>query len=189
MFSKSGLICKACLNRKTCALTSSKLYHFNHAANRRALLRPTTQVSVAIQARQLGILVRVLRGALKIRYILLGSAAGGSVYMTNVSGKIDAINVLTYVLWCLQKFEEWKKDLPDFAWLNDVKPSQDTLNKWRTGLLDVRDKFSPENGFLQNVSSTVNGKFDLFNQWLEEAREARRLELESKRVVLHFCFY
>lgn len=64
--------------------------------------------------------------------------------------------------------------------MKDAGPSQDTLDRFRVGLLEMRDKFSPENGFLNGVASSVNGKLDIFNQWLEEAKEARRLELESK---------
>lgn len=46
-------------------------------------------------------------------------------------------------------------------------------------MLELRDRFTPENGLFRNVSENVNGKWELLNQWLEEAREARRNELEG----------
>ena len=64
--------------------------------------------------------------------------------------------------------------------MNDIAPSPDTIDKFRTNMLELRDQLTPENGLMKNVSENVNGKWQLLNQWLDEAREAKRLERESE---------
>lgn len=63
--------------------------------------------------------------------------------------------------------------------MKDVGPSKDAVDKFATGILEMKDKFSQESDLMKKLSSNVNGKWDLFNQWLEEVKEARRLELEG----------
>ncbi|KAI1301858.1 Mitochondrial dynamin-like protein [Halotydeus destructor] len=154
----SSLLSQECLARRATTLSQKRFYSIRNGNKRRLLLRPnyTSQIN---QVRNVGLLIRALRGVLKIRYILLGSTVGGGVAMS-------------------KKFEEWKEGLPDFSWMKDVGPSQDSVDKFRSGLLDLRDKFSPENGLLKGVSENINGRLDLFNQWLEEAKEQRRKEIE-----------
>lgn len=79
-----------------------------------------------------------------------------------------------------QKFEEWKTNLPDFSWMSDAFPKQESVDQMRTSLSELKDKFTTENGFFKRVSANLNGKVDVFNQWLDEAREARKIEVESR---------
>ena len=108
------------------------------------------------------IALRIIRGALKLRYILLGSAIGGSVQLS-------------------RKIEEWKNGLPDLGWLNNVLPSQEQLNGFSKGLIDFKEKASLEGGgLINNFADRVHMSSDAFKAWLEEAREARRQEEQSE---------
>ena len=60
--------------------------------------------------------------------------------------------------------------------MDDVLPDNDRFDKMRMELVNLKDKFSPETGFFKNVSNAMNGKADVLRQWLEEAREAKKLE-------------
>ena len=73
-----------------------------------------------------------------------------------------------------QKFEEWKQNLPDFSWMNEAFPKPESVDKIRISLGEIKDKFSSENGFFKRVSANLDRKVDVFNQWLEEAKEARQ---------------
>ncbi|XP_045603284.1 dynamin-like GTPase OPA1, mitochondrial isoform X11 [Procambarus clarkii] len=75
-----------------------------------------------IPSRGIGMIVaRVLRGALKIRYLLLGgSLAGGSALA--------------------KTYEKWKEALPDTKFLEGILPSQEDLDSIRSSLITYRDK-------------------------------------------------
>ncbi|XP_014090762.2 dynamin-like GTPase OPA1, mitochondrial isoform X4 [Bactrocera oleae] len=64
------------------------------------------------------LVVRILRGALKLRYIVLGGAIGGGVSLS-------------------KKYEEWKDGLPDMKWLEDVLPQGERWNNFSRKLLEV----------------------------------------------------
>ncbi|XP_053965870.1 dynamin-like 120 kDa protein, mitochondrial isoform X4 [Anastrepha ludens] len=70
-------------------------------------------------SRKYGMLVaRILRGALKLRYIVLGGAIGGGVSLS-------------------KKYEEWKDGLPDMKWLEDVLPQGDRWSNFSKKLIEV----------------------------------------------------
>ena len=76
-----------------------------------------------------------------------------------------------------RKIEEWKDGMPDFKWLNNVLPSQEKLDGFSKGLVDLKEKASLEGGGLvAAVADRINSSSDAFRTWLEEAREARRRE-------------
>ena len=81
---------------------------------------------------------------------------------------------------CLQKFEEWKQQLPDFKWINEIMPDEKRIDQFGQRMIDLKDKLTTENKFFSNVSNNFVGSVETFSNWLEEAREARRRELESK---------
>jgi hypothetical protein len=80
----------------------------------------------------------------------------------------------------LQKFDEWKQSLPDFKWINDIMPDDSRIDQFGRKMIDLRDKLTTDNRFFSNVSDSFFGSVDTFSAWLDEAREARRRELESK---------
>ena len=119
--------------------------------------------------------VRLLRSVLKIRYLVVGSAVTGGVQLSRVS--CIAINLfLRKITVCLfpQKYEEWKESLPKFKWIEDLKPDQDQLNHIRSKLVEIRDRFSADNGYLSHISDSVNQKIVLFREWIEEAKQQQR---------------
>ena len=67
------------------------------------------------QIRHIGIIPTVLRSVLKIRYLLLGTAVGGGASIA-------------------RQYEDWKKGLPDTAWLKEMIPEID-IDKFRHGLI------------------------------------------------------
>lgn len=59
--------------------------HYGNLRYRQALLENTNQTNSIVSARSYAMIVgRVLRGVLKLRYILLGGAVGGTVTMNKV---------------------------------------------------------------------------------------------------------
>ncbi|KAI9583758.1 dynamin-like 120 kDa protein, mitochondrial isoform X1 [Glossina fuscipes] len=63
------------------------------------------------------IVARVLRGALKLRYILLGGAIGGGVTLN-------------------KKYEDWKDGLPDLKWLEEVMPKGEKWTQFSKALAE-----------------------------------------------------
>ncbi|XP_057365629.1 dynamin-like 120 kDa protein, mitochondrial [Daphnia carinata] len=75
------------------------------------------------QTRNIGFLVgRILKGALKIRYLLLGGAVGGGISLQ-------------------RSYEEWKNSLPDSKWLEDLFPSSEKVDSFRGSLMELSSKF------------------------------------------------
>ncbi|XP_032590340.1 dynamin-like 120 kDa protein, mitochondrial isoform X4 [Drosophila grimshawi] len=62
--------------------------------------------------------VRILRGALKLRYIVLGGAVGGGVSLS-------------------KKYEDWKDGLPDLKWLEDALPQGERWTQFSKNLIEV----------------------------------------------------
>lgn len=62
---------------------------------------------------------RVLRGVLKLRYLVLGGAIGGGVTLNN-------------------RFEQWKEGLPDMKWLDEIMPDNDQWNNFSKGINSLR---------------------------------------------------
>uniref|UniRef100_A0A0P4VYD1 Dynamin-like GTPase OPA1, mitochondrial n=1 Tax=Scylla olivacea TaxID=85551 RepID=A0A0P4VYD1_SCYOL len=96
--------------------------HFTSLHNTRGALLRLPGPRYSVPKRGIGMLVaRVLRGALKIRYLLLGgSIAGGSALA--------------------KTYEQWKEALPDTKFLEDLLPSQEDLDSIRASLISYRDK-------------------------------------------------
>ncbi|XP_018027861.1 dynamin-like 120 kDa protein, mitochondrial [Hyalella azteca] len=90
----------------------------SHASHRSLLVGAGASTT---PVRGVGLLVaRVLRGALKLRYLLLGGTiAGGSALA--------------------KTYEEWKAALPDSKFLQDLLPSAEEVDKMRMKLLAFKD--------------------------------------------------
>lgn len=75
------------------------------------------------QTRNIGFLVgRILKGALKIRYLLIGGAVGGGISLQ-------------------RSYEEWRNSLPDSKWLKDLFPSSEKVDSFRGSLMELSSKF------------------------------------------------
>ncbi|XP_030557884.1 dynamin-like 120 kDa protein, mitochondrial isoform X6 [Drosophila novamexicana] len=62
--------------------------------------------------------VRILRGALKLRYLVLGGAIGGGVSLS-------------------KKYEDWKEGLPDMKWLEDALPQGERWSQFSQNLIEM----------------------------------------------------
>lgn len=77
------------------------------------------EMLAVVPVRRYGMLVvRVLRGALKLRYLVLGGAITGGMTFN-------------------KKYEEWKDGLPDFKWLNDVLPDNEQWSSFSKSIKDM----------------------------------------------------
>ncbi|XP_037828321.1 dynamin-like 120 kDa protein, mitochondrial isoform X2 [Lucilia sericata] len=64
------------------------------------------------------VVVRILRGALKLRYLLLGGAIGGGMTLN-------------------KKYEDWKDGLPDLKWLEEALPQGEKWSQFSKTLIEV----------------------------------------------------
>ncbi|XP_017069266.1 dynamin-like 120 kDa protein, mitochondrial isoform X4 [Drosophila eugracilis] len=121
----------ACCNHSTlCSITShqrrpqgngSSNSNGNHQRHEEFLLagNPARGWQMPPPSRGYGMLVvRILRGALKLRYIVLGGAIGGGVSLS-------------------KKYEDWKDGLPDFKWLEDAMPQGERWSQFSRNLIEV----------------------------------------------------
>ncbi|KAG7166522.1 Dynamin-like 3 [Homarus americanus] len=98
------------------------LRHYSSLLPARGNLLTLPGPNYGVPSRGIGMLIaRVLRGALKIRYLVLGgSLAGGSALA--------------------KTYEQWKEALPDTKFLESIMPSQEELDAVRSTLISYRDK-------------------------------------------------
>ena len=76
-----------------------------------------------------------------------------------------------------QKYEEWKESLPKFKWIEDITPNSDQMTAFRSKLVEIRDRFSADDGFIAIFSDNMNQKIGLFREWVEEAKQQRQRSL------------
>uniref|UniRef100_T1IL71 Dynamin-like GTPase OPA1, mitochondrial n=1 Tax=Strigamia maritima TaxID=126957 RepID=T1IL71_STRMM len=124
---------------------------------------------VAIPRRQfvVGVLARVVRHALKIRYLVLGTAVGGGMSLH-------------------RKFDEWKDAFPDFSWLDELMPPAEKVNEFRNSLLTFRDKVADSLSLPEIETSWINdgilvagNKLRDLGKWFDETARVADAELSK----------
>lgn len=91
---------------------------YNWSSSRRLLVVP----KISAQRRGFGMFVaRFLKGALKLRYLVLGGAVGGGMTLQN-------------------KYQQWKDSLPDISWLDSYLPSTETVDSFRESMISIADR-------------------------------------------------
>ncbi|XP_078044320.1 opa1 mitochondrial dynamin like GTPase isoform X2 [Augochlora pura] len=100
---------------------------------------------------------RILRGALKIRYLLLGGAVGGGVTLQ-------------------KKYEQWKEVLPDMSWLDSFMPDNKEWQNLRGTLMTVKDTIANNIEIDPRIKQYGEAKYreyrNWFNQRLDDAIQA-----------------
>lgn len=135
--------------------TSSRLkvcrYHtlVPHSRHRLKLYAPATNLQ---NARNIVLVARILRGMLKVRYIVLGSAVAGGAHVS-------------------KKYEEFKDNLPDFGWIKDVLPNQDHFDRFRASLADMKKKMGiPEKGLFRTGANAAANGLASIGEWLQSVK-------------------
>ncbi|KAF2900853.1 hypothetical protein ILUMI_05331 [Ignelater luminosus] len=112
--------------------------------------RPLLKSQYQQQRREYGILVlRALRGVLKIRYLLLGGAVGGGVTLQ-------------------KKYQDWKDGLPDMKWLDDVMPDNERWQEWRGSLIQLRDNVKDNIQIDPRLKAMTELKYREFRNWFDQ---------------------
>ncbi|XP_050737583.1 dynamin-like 120 kDa protein, mitochondrial isoform X4 [Eriocheir sinensis] len=127
--------------------------HFSSLQATQGALLKLPGPSYAAPTRGIGMLVaRVLRGALKIRYLILGgSIAGGSALA--------------------KTYEQWKEALPDTKFLEGLLPSQEDLDSVRASLISYRDKIKdavPEFSLDPKLLEASEDQYNRLAMWFKE---------------------
>ncbi|KAJ9575639.1 hypothetical protein L9F63_007500, partial [Diploptera punctata] len=96
------------------------------------------------------IVARILRGALKIRYLILGGAVGGGI--------------------TLQKtYEQWKENLPDMTWIDEYLPKSEQWTAFRGTLMDIKDRMITLNLKLDpRLKAYGHEKYKNFREWFDK---------------------
>ncbi|XP_076269985.1 opa1 mitochondrial dynamin like GTPase isoform X1 [Rhynchophorus ferrugineus] len=111
--------------------------------------RPLLYQQYKFQKREYGMLiVRALRGVLKIRYLLIGGAVAGG----------GALN---------KKYTDWKEGLPDLKWLDEVLPDNDKWNEWRGNLIDFKDNMKNNINIDPRIKSLSEAKYNQLKTWFD----------------------
>lgn len=100
-------------------------------------------------------LVRFVGGLLRVRYLVLGSAVGGGVGLS-------------------QKYENWKKnlpDVPDVEWFKRLFPSQDSLNEFKSSMNNLKDSITLEE-WSRELAKKSTETLKTLNDWVEEAKRS-----------------
>ncbi|KAJ8668085.1 hypothetical protein QAD02_009748 [Eretmocerus hayati] len=125
-------------------LTSGKFRH-----TRPLLASPQTRVLINGQRRNIMIVARILRGALKIRYLLLGGAIGGGVTMQ-------------------KKYEEWKNGLPDMTWIEELIPKDQQWKELRSSLMTIKNAVADKLEIDPRIKEIGEAKYREYKMWLDQ---------------------
>ncbi|XP_037090147.1 dynamin-like 120 kDa protein, mitochondrial [Pollicipes pollicipes] len=98
------------------------------------------------------LLARIVRGALKIRYLLLGGTLAGG--------------------YSIQKsYEDFKKGLPDVGWLNNILPSNESVDAFRGKMITFKDKFRDSFSAIEfdpKTKELYGDKMTDFREWFQQ---------------------
>ncbi|KAK9721428.1 Dynamin family [Popillia japonica] len=108
------------------------------------------QYQIIHHRREYGVLVlRAVRGLLKVRYLILGGAVGGGVTLQ-------------------KKYQDWKDGLPDMKWLEDVMPDNDKWHQWRGSLIDFKNNVKDNIEIDPRIKAFSENKYREFKDWFDQ---------------------
>lgn len=98
------------------------------------------------------LVARIVRGVLKIRYVLLGGAIGGGMTLN-------------------KKYEEWKDGLPDLGWLNEVMPDPEQWSQFNKSMTNLRDAFKDSIQIDPRLKQLGENKMNELREWFDNRLE------------------
>ncbi|XP_011307605.1 dynamin-like 120 kDa protein, mitochondrial isoform X1 [Fopius arisanus] len=106
---------------------------------------------------------RVLRGVLKIRYLLLGGAVGGGVTLQ-------------------KKYEQWKEGLPGLEWMDNVMPTDQQWQDFRGSLMNLKSTIGDKIEIDPRIKEYGEAKYREYKYWFNQRLEDAIKAAESQRL-------
>ncbi|XP_015108730.1 dynamin-like 120 kDa protein, mitochondrial isoform X1 [Diachasma alloeum] len=106
---------------------------------------------------------RVLRGVLKIRYLLLGGAVGGGVTLQ-------------------KKYEQWKEGLPGLEWMDNVMPTEQQWQNFRGSLIDIKNTLADKIEIDPRIKEYSEAKYREYKYWFNQRLEDAIKAAETQRL-------
>ncbi|XP_075213252.1 opa1 mitochondrial dynamin like GTPase isoform X2 [Lycorma delicatula] len=126
------------------------------------VVRPLALPYQNIQRRGVAMLIaKVLKGALKVRYVVLGSLVGGGYSMQ-------------------KSIQEWKDSLPDMSWLDDLKPSNEKIDAFRGSLISMKEKFK-DFDIDPRLKEFGENKYNNMKEWFDKRMDEAILATEASK--------
>ncbi|KAG8232089.1 hypothetical protein J437_LFUL012449, partial [Ladona fulva] len=94
------------------------------------------------------VVVRILRGVLKVRYLLLGGAVGGGMTLK-------------------KSYESWKDSLPDMTWLEEYLPPPEKMEAFKESMAALQNKFKDSFEIDPRLKSLGEAKYKSFKDWFD----------------------
>ncbi|XP_046420696.1 dynamin-like GTPase OPA1, mitochondrial isoform X1 [Neodiprion pinetum] len=154
-----GILLVAKSSRHPISTISSRSLMFGKIAriSRPLLAAPQPRYLIYSNRGYAMIITKVLRGALKLRYLVLGGAVGGGITLQ-------------------KKYEQWKEGLPDMTWVDSLMPTEQQWQDFRGSLLTMKDNISEKVEIDPRIKELGESKYreykDWFNQRLDDAIKA-----------------
>ncbi|KAL6430886.1 hypothetical protein ACFW04_006997 [Cataglyphis niger] len=108
------------------------------------------------------VVARILRGALKIRYLLLGGAVGGGVTLQ-------------------KKYEQWKEGLPDLEWIQNLMPNEKQWQDFRESLMTVKNSVGDKIEIDPRIKEFGLAKYREYRMWFDQRLDDAIKAAESRQ--------
>ncbi|XP_046396373.1 dynamin-like 120 kDa protein, mitochondrial isoform X2 [Ischnura elegans] len=94
------------------------------------------------------VVVRILRGVLKVRYLILGGAVGGGMTLK-------------------KSYEGWKDSLPDMTWLDAYLPPPEKMEALKESWMSLQNKVKDSFEIDPRLKSIGEAKYRNFREWFD----------------------
>ncbi|XP_008217592.1 dynamin-like 120 kDa protein, mitochondrial isoform X1 [Nasonia vitripennis] len=127
------------------------------------LASPQARILVNSHRKYVMVVTKILRGALKIRYLLLGGAVGGGVTLQ-------------------KKYEQWKEGLPDMSWMNGLIPNDQQWKDFRGSLMTIKDTLADKVEIDPRIKELGEAKYREYRKWFNERLDDAIKAAESRKI-------